>query len=284
MTMEQMLAFAYDISHGLDFKGTRHGKRFSSHLHAVRRFKLLDYIYSVAAMLETGQVDNSTKGKMMSLLAQAVCSPNSYQFSPWDVITGNDHQSEIVGKYLPLPNLGNTCFMNVIVQLLINHHDFTSENASCDIKKCIHMLQTLTMTQFQCMNLLASKGGTINHTNILEVTTQLLKAVPQNRFKKGEQHDAKEFFLYCIAEVEGWSPTLTSKFKLHVRAEVKCNSCHIVNASHSPDYVIRVPTPSTTGGDSSDSLVERWYTSELVADYVSQAARFCFPLICFVEV
>lgn len=178
-------------------------------------------------------------------------------------------------KLVSFPNLGNTCYLNSVLQNIIYDHDFGRKILNCDkensfnkeLQKIVKIIHT---EPFEIVN--------FNLTKFINYFTTEKKL-----FNKYEQHDAHEFLVSFInlliennkrtnvTKCESWelvnNSTFTKKYHGLLRLNIKCTLCNNIKQVYEEFNSINLNIPETSEKISIYNLFEKYLCTEIVESY-----------------
>ncbi|KAF4111627.1 hypothetical protein G5714_008658 [Onychostoma macrolepis] len=138
---------------------------------------------------------------------------------------------------LGLPNLGNTCYMNSVIQCLLSVSPFREDLLSqqenhTDSATLLRALTDLHMSRMD------SSDSDLKETHLAKVKSYIESHFPV--FKGHCQQDAHEFFMACLSRLKEESMSLrsshpsytcpVSSMEFKLRSERTCNSCGLMKS------------------------------------------------------
>ncbi|XP_058639067.1 ubiquitin carboxyl-terminal hydrolase 26-like isoform X3 [Onychostoma macrolepis] len=138
---------------------------------------------------------------------------------------------------LGLPNLGNTCYMNSVIQCLLSVSPFREDLLSqqenhTDSATLLRALTDLHMSRMD------SSDSDLKETHLAKVKSYIESHFPV--FKGRCQQDAHEFFMACLSRLKEESMSLrsshpsytcpVSSMEFKLRSERTCNSCGLMKS------------------------------------------------------
>jgi ubiquitin C-terminal hydrolase len=166
-------------------------------------------------------------------------------------------------KLVSFPNLGNTCYLNSVLQNIIYDHDFGRKILSCEVNSFNKQLQKIVK---------------IIHTEPFEIVNfNLIKFInyfttEKKLFNKYEQHDAHEFlgsFIDLLIE-NNKGPDSTFKKEYHglLRLNITCTLCNNIKQVYEEFNSINLNIPETSEKLLSIyNLFEEYLCKEMVESY-----------------
>ncbi|CAL8129464.1 unnamed protein product [Orchesella dallaii] len=137
------------------------------------------------------------------------------------------------GYRLGLPNIGNSCYLNSVLQLIMSISDVRLESAT----------STTTISKYYDVMYKTSLRNTYEYVRTLKA--ELDDVLPQ--FKGNEQHDAYEFLL-ALMSTEALTSRLAETAKITLNKTLLC-SCGNVSITEENELCLCIPsTPSVSDG------------------------------------
>lgn len=124
-----------------------------------------------------------------------------------------------------LHNLGNTCYLNSVVQVLLNTPSFVRQSQMAkDNHKTGHTCQPTGPSRvcYTCETLKLCANARLKTTSPNHIVDNL--KFLNKRFSRGKQQDSHEFFLMLINRLDD---RLKSSFKGTITSSVKCKRNHV---------------------------------------------------------
>ncbi|CAD5112680.1 DgyrCDS1901 [Dimorphilus gyrociliatus] len=206
--------------------------------------------------------------------------------------TGSQLEPVYGPGFTGIHNLGNSCYMNVILQMLFNIPDFCSIFAN-NFEMFLNSIDSNAADDFtiQFSKLgrallngeYSKKPQPEEDAELLDfgIKPRLLRSIVGRghiEFSTKRQQDAHEFLLHILSLVErsvrvigANNPSDAMKFRVQERVE--CTLTKKVRYTSRDEYVFSLPVPVESGTTSLQSCVEAWAAPEIVTDFYSSAAK-----------
>ncbi|KAL0490664.1 ubiquitin carboxyl-terminal hydrolase UBP14 [Acrasis kona] len=175
----------------------------------------------------------------------------------------------VYGKGLTgLSNMGNTCYLASVMQVLLTIPEFVQSyrDESFQIYKSNQDVESLRFQLIKLTNALTSgkysKSASSSSSNDQKNLMQI--GIPPRNFKhvigkdhyefsSNRQQDSLEFLQYLIQKLESDPSTKSSSpsvvFKFKVEERIECGTSHKVQYKYRDDNVLSVPIPSDSNQD-----------------------------------
>uniref|UniRef100_A0A8B9GYK9 Ubiquitin carboxyl-terminal hydrolase n=1 Tax=Astyanax mexicanus TaxID=7994 RepID=A0A8B9GYK9_ASTMX len=156
-----------------------------------------------------------------------------------------------------MKNLGNSCYLNSVMQVLFTIPDFQEKSVRQKIRKT----QIMIKTQIACCFLL-NQLLTFFQGDQVGIAPRMFKALVGRghpEFSTNRQQDAQEFLLHFINMVERncrSGPNPSEAFRFLVEERIVCQQSQKAKYTQRVDYIVQLPVPMDQATNTGERIVE----------------------------
>ena len=199
--------------------------------------------------------------------------------------------------YIGLENLGNTCYLSSVMQVLFAMVEFRAayRNNLEIFRRAIAKAKNPSddfnsqMAKLAC-GLYSNRYATAEQKGIRPITFKQLVGRGHPEFSTSNQQDAEEFFRHILDLIEKSHkenkkmPNLSSIFKFKIENRTQCLASGKVDYAEHDEYVLSLPIPLEKASNRTKSslarpkislldCLEKFASEQIIDDYVSPATK-----------